>query len=139
MSFFRKQCSFQRRKFLMTFLSHFLMCLPLFTVCHLIYNIYGPFLYEKVLFQNKKFLHNTFFKSVRTFTVHASDNTTSRNMGGTDAWAVPPPQIFGGDRPPSPTLGLRPCFDTEPFVTFIYSNFLAIRCSYCFTILAPFL
>ena len=32
-----------------------------------------------------------------------SDNTTSQNIGGTNAWAVPPPQIFfGGDRPPSP-------------------------------------
>ena len=38
-----------------------------------------------------------------------SDNTTSQNIGGTNAWAVPPPQIFfGGDRPPSPLLGLRP-------------------------------
>ena len=30
-------------------------------------------------------------------------------LGGTNAWAVPPPQIFGGDRPPQFPLGLRPC------------------------------
>src|SRR6218665_2745566 len=32
----------------------------------------------------------------------ASDNTTSLNIGGTNAWAVPPPQIFGGPFPPVP-------------------------------------
>src|SRR6218665_3317306 len=31
-----------------------------------------------------------------------SDNTTSQNIGGTNAWAVPPPQIFlGGPSPQS--------------------------------------
>src|SRR6218665_3105793 len=34
-----------------------------------------------------------------------SDNTTSQNIGGTNAWAVPPTSNFWGDRPP---LGLRP-------------------------------
>src|SRR6218665_95089 len=29
-------------------------------------------------------------------------------LGGTNAWAVPPTSNFGGDRPPSPPLGLRP-------------------------------
>ena len=38
---------------------------------------------------------------------HTSDNTTSQNIGGTNAWAVPPPQISGGTVPPVP-LGLRP-------------------------------
>src|SRR6218665_3239021 len=32
----------------------------------------------------------------------ASDNTTSPNIGGTDAWAVPHLKFFWGDRPPSP-------------------------------------
>src|SRR6218665_1878039 len=32
-------------------------------------------------------------------------------LGGTNAWAVPPPQILGGPSP-SPPLGLRPCIDT---------------------------
>jgi len=35
-----------------------------------------------------------------------SDNTTSQNIGGTNAWAVPPPQTLG-DVPQSP-LGFRP-------------------------------
>src|SRR6218665_3060848 len=37
-----------------------------------------------------------------------SGNTTSQNIVGTNAWAVPPPQILG-DRPPQFPLGLRPC------------------------------
>jgi len=35
-------------------------------------------------------------------------NTTSLNIGGTDAWAVPYLK-FLGDHPPSPPLGLCPC------------------------------
>ena len=37
---------------------------------------------------------------------HASNNTTSPNIGGTDAWAVPTSK-FWGTVPQSP-LGLRP-------------------------------
>src|SRR6218665_1600042 len=37
----------------------------------------------------------------------ASDNTTSQNIGATDAWAVPPPQIFGGPSPRSPAPASR--------------------------------
>src|SRR6218665_1164912 len=36
-----------------------------------------------------------------------SDNTTSQNIGGTNAWASPHLK-FWGDRPPQPPLGLRP-------------------------------
>src|SRR6218665_1592026 len=44
----------------------------------------------------------------------ASDNTTSQNVGGgTDAWAVPPPQIWGGGVPPVP-LGLRSALHSSP-------------------------
>src|SRR6218665_2987538 len=32
------------------------------------------------------------------------DNTTSPNIGGTDAWAVPPPQILGEPSPQSPQV-----------------------------------
>jgi len=37
----------------------------------------------------------------------ASDNTNSQNSGGTNAWAVPPSQIFWGTVPQF-SLGLRP-------------------------------
>src|SRR6218665_3357901 len=37
-----------------------------------------------------------------------SDNTTSKNIGGTDAWAPPPTSNFGGTVPQSP-LGFRLC------------------------------
>ena len=44
---------------------------------------------------------------------YASNNTTSREIGRTDAWAVPPPQIFGGPFPQFP-LSLRPCVTACP-------------------------
>src|SRR6218665_1917699 len=41
-----------------------------------------------------------------------SDNTTSQNIGGTNAWAVPPPQVLGETvhpvPPRSPPLGEGP-------------------------------
>ena len=79
---------------------HFVCLLPVSTVWNLIYNTYDPFLHETPLYQNKKFLHHTFFSHF--ILCHASNNTTSRNIGGTDAWAVPPPQIFGETFPPFP-------------------------------------
>ena len=57
--------------------------------------VYDPFLTRKTPFFTLLILSS------------ASDNTTSKNIGGTDAWAVPPPHILG-DRPSVP-LGLRPC------------------------------
>src|SRR6218665_2593167 len=55
---------------------------------------------EKPLFQKEKFLYDTFFT---LFTLsRASDNTTSQNIGGTDAWAVPHLKCFWGDHPPAP-------------------------------------
>jgi len=33
---------------------------------------------------------------------HASDNTTSLNIGGTNAWAVPTSNLGGGTVPQSP-------------------------------------
>src|SRR6218665_1570288 len=55
----------------------------------------------------KKFLDDTYFFTLFVL-LRPSDNTTSQNIGGTNAWAVPPPQILGGPSPQSP-LGLHPC------------------------------
>src|SRR6218665_1335220 len=49
------------------------------------------------LSSQEKHLFFTLFILSRT-----SDNTTSLNIGGTNAWAVPPPQIVLGGPPPSP-------------------------------------
>src|SRR6218665_3364850 len=43
-----------------------------------------------------------------------SDNTTSQNIGWTNAWAVPPTSNFWG-RPPVP-LGLRPCMYCTEYI-----------------------
>src|SRR6218665_2283365 len=57
------------------------------------------------LFQKKNVLLDPFLgQSVLS---HASNNTTSRNIGRTNAWAVPTSN-FGGDHPQSP-ISLRPC------------------------------
>src|SRR6218665_3673178 len=64
----------------------------------------------KSLFSSRKRLFHTqkipffLFSYFRTLPC----NTTSPNIGGTNAWAVPHLK-FGGNRPPSPPLGLRLC------------------------------
>src|SRR6218665_492938 len=62
--------------------------------------------YKKNLYLSNKFLDDTLFYSLCTFTC-IRQHCFSKYWG-TDAWAVPPPQILG-DRPPSPLLSLRPC------------------------------
>src|SRR6218665_820084 len=70
---------------------------PFFTMLNVVYD---PFLTRKATISEK----NSFMTPFFTLFVlsRESENTTSQNIGGTDAWAVPPPQILGGDRPPSP-------------------------------------
>ena len=60
---------------------------------------------EKPISENNSFLTPLFTLFVLSRT---SNNTTSQNIGGTDAWAVPHLK-FWEDRPPSPPLGPRPC------------------------------
>src|SRR6218665_2546206 len=57
--------------------------------------------YMTISSQEKQFF--TLFMLSRT-----SDNTTSQNIGETNAWAVPHLKFWGGPSPQSP-LGLRPC------------------------------
>jgi len=59
-----------------------------------------PFRHKKNHYFKKEFLDNTSFFTLFVLS-RVSDNTTSQNIGGTDAWTVPPPQILG-DRPPRP-------------------------------------
>src|SRR6218665_1384354 len=71
-----------------------------------IYIIYiWPFLDKKNLCFRTK---NSLMTPVFTHFVlsHASTNTngTSRNIEGTDTWAVPPPQIVGGRSPMAPPI-----------------------------------
>jgi len=81
----------------MTFFSHLLCFLPLFW--HLIYNLTYMVLFftKNLYFRSKNSFMTPFF--TQFVLSHASDNTTSRNIGGTGAWAVPTTN-FGGDRPP---------------------------------------
>ena len=62
--------------------------------------VYDPFLTRTTTISEK----NSFMTPFFTLFVlsRASDYTTSQNIGGTDAWAVPPPQSFFGTVPPVP-------------------------------------
>src|SRR6218665_1209253 len=65
-----------------------------------------------------------------------SDNIASQNIGGTNAWAVPPTSNFGGTVP-RPPLGLRPCLlpvscPVDPFHTPLYPH---LKCLYPFDVL----
>src|SRR6218665_317904 len=72
-----------------------------------------PFLHKKNHYFRKEFLDKTIFYSVSTF-ARIRQNYFSKYWG-TNAWAVPPPQIFGGTVPPVP-LGLRPWEKENLFV-----------------------
>src|SRR6218665_1725466 len=64
--------------------------------------------YDHFLIRKTQFF--TLFMLSRT-----SDNTTSQNIGGTNAWAVPHLK-FWGDRSPQSPLGLRPCLRQSTIV-----------------------
>src|SRR6218665_3618493 len=64
--------------------SEFSLIFRIFTLLNVVHH---PFLKRKTPFF-------TLFIFSRT-----SDNTTSQNIGGTNAWAVPPPQTLGGPSP----------------------------------------
>src|SRR6218665_3430723 len=87
----------------MTFFSHrpgssdFSFFSHIFRMFIMLNVIYDHFLTRKTQFF-------TLFMLSRT-----SDNTTSQNIGGDQCMGGPPTSNFGGDRPPSPPLGLRPC------------------------------
>ena len=56
----------------------------------------------------------------------ASDDATSQNIGGTDAWAVPHLK-FGGDRPQKSPLGLRPCLHPKLKTLYCLANPILIH------------
>ena len=81
--------------------------------------VYDPFLTRKTTISEKNSFVTPFFT---LFVLScASDNTTSQNIGGTDAWAVPH-LTFWGDRPPSPPRSPPMSYSWEaspcPFVPF---------------------
>src|SRR6218665_3642792 len=102
-----KQFPFSRPKFLMTLfkvIDHDFRIFPIshiFAACNVVFD---PFFTRKTpISENNSF--KTPFLLCSCFRTHPT-NTTSQNIGGTDAWAVTPSQIWG-DRPQYP-LGLRP-------------------------------
>src|SRR6218665_1478607 len=75
-----------------------------FTVLNVVYDTF--FTRKSTISKNNSLIRPYFLLCLY---FRASDNTTSLNIGGTNAWDVPPPQIcFGGTVPPVFPLGLRP-------------------------------
>src|SRR6218665_2009625 len=63
-----------------------------------------PFLHKKNHYFSKEFLDKIIVFTLFVLS-RALNKTTSLNIGGTNAWAVPPPQILAGTVPPrSPPL-----------------------------------
>jgi len=96
---FVEKIPFYRPKFLTTFFSH-RSILSVSTVLNRKYNIYDPFSLQKTSISQKMFSSFTpcFSQLVLCLT---SNNSTSQNIGGTDAWAVPHLK-FEGTFPQSP-------------------------------------
>src|SRR6218665_650145 len=109
MTFFRKKCPFFTLTIsddLLLVIDQVFQILRFFTVLNVVYD---PFFTKKPTISEK----NSFVRPFFTLFVlsRASDNTTSLNIEGTNAWAVPHLKFWGGPSPHSP-LGLRPCSHT---------------------------
>src|SRR6218665_3293946 len=78
-----------------------LLCASNIIVSVAIPTILTPIFLTRNLNFRQKYSFLTPFVSqfIRCLTSH---NSTSQNIGGTGAWAVPPPQIFGGPSPSPP-------------------------------------
>src|SRR6218665_331485 len=78
-------------------IDHVFQILRFFTVLNVLYN---PFFTIKTTISENNSLITPFFYSFRTFT--RIQRHYFSKYWGTNAWAIPPPQIFWVDRPPSP-------------------------------------
>jgi len=125
--FFRKKFPFSHPKIL-TFLvidqifqnfPFFLQILRIFTLLNVVYD--PSFTHKKTHYVRKEFLDDTFFTLFVLSRVR--DNTTSQNIGGTDAWAVPTSNFFGGGPSPSPPRYPPLC---RPSIVYI---FVALPCA----------
>src|SRR6218665_3505403 len=79
----------------------------LFSVIDLVLRIFPFFSHSFRMFTMLNVVYDHFLtRKTQFFTLfmlsRTSDNTTSQNIGGTNAWAVPPPQILGEPSPQSP-------------------------------------
>src|SRR6218665_2232173 len=107
MTFFRKKFPFQRRKFLMTLFSRrlYFVCFCLSLLSYYYTPVYCYITYKTTISEKIPLPHLLY--SVHTFIrIHYRPNTTSPNIGGTDAWAVPTSKFGAVLQFP---LSLRPC------------------------------
>ena len=97
-TFFMRKFSFNRPQFLTTIFSHRLYFVCLLSLqSEILYITYIVFT-KNLDFRPKYSFLPPFFSHFILFLT--SDNDTSQNIVGTDAWTVPPPQTLG-HRPPA--------------------------------------
>src|SRR6218665_2196802 len=95
--FFWKKISFSRPKSLMTF--RIFPFFQRFSISFTMLNVvYDPFLTRTTTISEKNSFMTPFLYSVRTF-ARIRQHYFSKYWRGTDAWAVTPPEIFGGLSP----------------------------------------
>src|SRR6218665_383663 len=114
--FFGEKFPFSRPKFLMTFSLVIDQVFPNFPFFSQIFRIFigllcsmsckTPLLTRKTTISENEFLYDIIFLTLFVLS-HASDNTTSQNIGGTAHGGrmhgpSPPPQIFWGTVPQAP-------------------------------------
>src|SRR6218665_116886 len=77
----------------MTFFSHrpYSLCFFISLLSEILYITYMAIFFKKSLYFRTRNLFTTHF----LLSPHTSENTTSRNIGGTDAWAVPRLKFWG--------------------------------------------
>src|SRR6218665_3650273 len=77
----------------MTFFSHrpYSLCFFISLLSEILYITYMAIFFKKSLYFRTRNLFTTHF----LLSPHTSENTTSRNIGGTDAWAVPHLKFWG--------------------------------------------
>src|SRR6218665_156274 len=132
MKFFREKFPFSWPKFLMTFFI-FLVTLArlfgfslflsqIFSIFYYVQCRIGPFPHKNNHYFRKEFPYDTFFT---LFVLsRTSDNTTSLNIGETDAWVVPHLKYLGGPSPSPP----RPPPLGPGFVGPLPENFKILQC-----------
>src|SRR6218665_2983338 len=95
--FFWKKISFSRPKSVMTF--RIFPFFQRFSISFTMLNVvYDPFLTRTTTISEKNSFMTPFFIICSYFRAHPT-TLFLKILGGTDAWAVTPPEIFGGPSP----------------------------------------
>src|SRR6218665_2474 len=92
--------------------------------------VYDPFLTRTTAI-SEKILYDTFFFTLFVLS-RTSDNTTSQNIGGTDAWAVPHLKFLGRPSPVSLVSSPKVLYNYAEIILFLKSYHFVACCHLIF-------